>query len=309
VLPLANILQPLIDVFAALLRFLHDSFGLGWGAAIIAMTVAIRLVLLPLTLKQTKSMQALARLAPDIKALQEKYKHDKQRLNQEMMRFYQENKVNPLASCLPLLAQMPVFISLFYMLRGPLRNDICGQEEQPCGAIEGDQGESFLFIADLTDRATGGTLVVLIVLYIGSQLGATLLTPATMDKNQRRLFLALPFVFVLFVVQFPAGLMVYWITTNLWTVGQGWYVRRVVGPIRPPGTETGESPLTQLLKQVRGEKPEPAPAGGAQARAGGGNGKAGSGARAASKNAPKKPARVGGPPPARRKKKRSGRRR
>ena len=89
--------------------------------AIIALTLLVRLLLLPLTLKQFKSMQAMARLQPEIKKLQEKYKDDKQRLNQEMMKFYQENKVNPFASCLPLVAQLPVFLSLFYMLREDLR--------------------------------------------------------------------------------------------------------------------------------------------------------------------------------------------
>src|SRR5205809_4984814 len=93
--------------------------------SIIALTVVVRAALIPLTLKQFKSMQALQRLQPEIKELQAKYKDDKQRLNQEMMKFYQENKVNPLGSCLPLVAQMPVFIALFYMLRTDLKHDIC----------------------------------------------------------------------------------------------------------------------------------------------------------------------------------------
>ena len=95
--------------------------------SIIALTVVVRAVLVPLTFKQFHSMQALQRFAPEIKALQEKYKDDRQRLNQEMMKFYQENKVNPFGSCLPLVLQMPVFISLFYMLRKDLKIDICPQ--------------------------------------------------------------------------------------------------------------------------------------------------------------------------------------
>src|SRR3954453_18999204 len=124
-LPLANILQPLIDVFKAVLVFFHDNVGLGWGTAIVALTIVIRALLLPLALRQFRSMQSLARHQPELKRLQEKYKGDKDRLNQEMMKFYRENKINPLASCLPLLAQIPVFISLFYMLRHDLRHDIC----------------------------------------------------------------------------------------------------------------------------------------------------------------------------------------
>src|SRR5215212_7122059 len=110
----ANIFQPLIDFFEGILRFFHDNVGLGWGASIIALTLVVRAALLPLTLKQFKSMQSLARHQPELKKLQEKYKSDRDRLNQEMMKFYKENRINPLASCLPMLAQLPVFISLFY---------------------------------------------------------------------------------------------------------------------------------------------------------------------------------------------------
>ena len=93
--------------------------------AIVVLTLLVRILLLPLTLKQFKSMQSMARHQPEMKKLQEKYKDDKDRLNQELMKFYRENKINPLASCLPLPAQIPVFISLFYMLRKDLLGDIC----------------------------------------------------------------------------------------------------------------------------------------------------------------------------------------
>src|SRR5215212_11378215 len=108
----ANILQPLIDVANGVLQFFHDDAGLSWGMSIIALTICTRAVLIPLTYKQLKGMRALQALQPQMKELQEKYKNDKQRLQQEMMRIYKENKVNPLASCFPLLAQLPVFITL-----------------------------------------------------------------------------------------------------------------------------------------------------------------------------------------------------
>jgi YidC/Oxa1 family membrane protein insertase len=130
ILPIANIAQPLIDVFDGVLVFFHDSVGLSWGFSIIALTVVVRAALIPLTLKQFRSMQGLQRLSPQIKELQAKYKDDRQRLNQEMMKFYQENKVNPFGSCLPLVAQLPVFFALFYMLRKDLKIDICGPEER-----------------------------------------------------------------------------------------------------------------------------------------------------------------------------------
>ena len=245
----SNPLQPLISVFESVLKFFHDTIGLEWGLAIIALTVLVRAILLPLTFKQFHSMQKLAHLQPEIKKLQEKHKGDKEALNQATMAFYRENKVNPFASCLPMVAQFPVFISLYYMLRTDLRRDICpaingpGTEHYhhpiPCGA-SGDS--SFLFIPDLTDKATGGVLIALIVLYVGSQMASTLLMSTTTDRTQRMLFLALPFLFVTFVIRFPAGLLVYWITTNIWTIGQQWIIRRRLGPMRPataPGDSSG----------------------------------------------------------------------
>jgi YidC/Oxa1 family membrane protein insertase len=254
--PIANIFQPLIDVFDAVLVFFHDSVGLSWGFSIIALTVCVRAVLIPLTLKQFKSMQGLQRLAPEIKELQAKYKDDKQRLNQEMMKFYQENKVNPFGSCLPLVMQLPVFLSLFYMLRKDLKIDICGPEARilaaakeagksltTIGCDQVDPGSaSFLFINDLTARATGATLAVLLVLYVGSQLLSSVLMSVTADRNQRFIMIALPFVFVPFIQGFPAGLIVYWITTNLWTVGQQYIIRRTAGlPVRGAPIPTGAS--------------------------------------------------------------------
>src|SRR4051812_20707271 len=192
-------------------------------------------------------MQRLAHLQPQMKQLQEKYKNDKERLNQEMMKFYREEKVNPFASCLPMVAQFPVFISLYYMLRTDLRHDICPdvngpgtpnfENPIPCGS-HGDA--SFLFIHDLTDKATGATLAVLIVLYVGSQLCSSLLSMSSADRTQRMIFLALPFLFVTFVIRFPAGLLVYWITTNCWTIVQQLIIKKRLGPMRPkpaPGEE------------------------------------------------------------------------
>src|ERR671928_1336646 len=127
----ANVLQPLIDFFESILKFFHDTVGASWGLSIILLTIVVRAALLPLAVKQFRSMQALQRIAPQLKQLQEKYKDDKQRLQQETMKFYQENKVNPFASCLPLLAQLPVFLSLFYMLKSDLRYDICPEAQPP----------------------------------------------------------------------------------------------------------------------------------------------------------------------------------
>jgi YidC/Oxa1 family membrane protein insertase len=237
-LPIANILQPLIDALENVLLFFHDTVGFGWGFSIIALTIVVRAALIPLTWKQIKSMQAMQRVAPHIKELQAKYKDDKQRLQQETMKFYQENKINPFASCLPLVLQMPVFISLFYMLRKDLRHDICPDinpptvsNPKPCGSTEASQ---FFFIPDITNTAHGAVLVTLVIMYVGSQLLSSVFMTTTTDRNQRLLMMALPFVFVAFVINFPAGLLVYWITTNLWTVGQGLVVRKLAPPVVAP---------------------------------------------------------------------------
>src|SRR6478735_4508234 len=168
----ANPLQPLIDAFDWVLVGFHDHVGLSWGMSIIALTVVVRTLLIPLTLKQFQSMQLLQIMAPEIKALHEKYNDDKQRQQQEMMKFYQENKVNPFGSCLPLVRHLPVFFSLFYMLRKDLKLDICpgivkyaaqhGTSVTNVACNQVDPGSAkFLFIPDLTAHATGGVLAIL----------------------------------------------------------------------------------------------------------------------------------------------------
>jgi len=274
-LPIANIVQPLIDVFDSILVFFHDSVGFSWGFSIIALTIVVRAALIPLTLKQFKSMQAMQRLAPEIKTLQQKYKDDKQRLNQEMMKFYQENKVNPFGSCLPLVLQLPVFFSLFYMLRKDLKLDICpgivkyAAENHTtvtattCNQVDPGSAK-FLFIPDLTAHATGWVLAVLLVMYVGSQLLSSVLMSVTADRNQRFIMIALPFVFVPFIQSFPAGLLVYWITTNLWTVGQQYVIRRTAGlPVRGAPLPAGAAAAASIPgrkkppeKDAEKEKPD-----------------------------------------------------
>jgi YidC/Oxa1 family membrane protein insertase len=346
----ANIFQPLIDVFQAVIEFFHNSLTVPWGWSIVLLTVAIRAVLLPLTAKQFHSMRKLQTLQPQLKEIQTKYKEDKQRQQQEMMAFYRENNVNPLASCLPLALQLPVFISLFYMLRKNLRTNICPSiqhafqqhyatahhvslavaraQTTPCGP---HAGAGFLFINDLTNTAKGVTLIVLMVLYVGSQVGSQLvMQQPTMDQNMRRMMLLLPLVFVVFVFRFPAGLLLYWITTNLWTLGQGVVIRRWLGPAVPVAA-TAEAGGTSKGGGGRGgagassRPPTPRPSAGADGGQNGaettegGNGAAQGGLAGALRGMrkPAEPATVTvdrdrgskPPPPPRKKKKRSGRRR
>jgi YidC/Oxa1 family membrane protein insertase len=295
ILPLASILSPLISFCEGIMKFWHNTVGFSWGLSIVFLTFVIRLIILPLTYRQVRSMQGLQRLQPKIKELQARYKDDKQRLNQEMMAFYKEHKVNPLGSCLPILLQLPFFLALFRMLRHDLRNDICHQTAKPCSQIAGYAHDaSFLFIHDVTDKATGTALIVLIVLYVGSQLVSGLITTFTAERSQRIMMLALPFVFVTFILNFDAGLILYWITTNFWTIGQQLAIKRFLPTPEPVvvaagaaggagGGGTGKTPA----KAAKTAKPEKAAV-------------ATNGA-SASKSAP--------PPGPRKKKKRSGRRR
>jgi YidC/Oxa1 family membrane protein insertase len=242
VIPAANVLQPLIDVANGVLQFFHDSAGLSWGMSIIALTVCTRALLIPLTYRQLKGMRALQALQPQIKEIQAKYKNDRQRMQQEMMRFYQENKVNPFASCIPLIAQLPVFITLFYVLRHELPSDI-GCEAGHCGSEA-----SFLFINDLTAKAHGAELITLLILYVGTQLVSGLIMSVTADKSQRMMMALLPFIFVPFVINFPAGLVLYWITTNFWTIGQQYVIQRVI-----------PAPVAATPEAIAAAKPPPPP--------------------------------------------------
>jgi YidC/Oxa1 family membrane protein insertase len=243
----ANILQPLIDIANGVLQFFHDNAGLSWGMSIIALTVCTRALLIPLTYKQLKGMRAMQALQPQIKELQAKYKNDKQRMQQEMMRFYKENKVNPFASCIPLVAQLPVFITLFYVLRHELPPDMGCPAAGHCAAY----GAEFLFIKDLTAKATGAELIVLIVLYVGTQLASGYFMSVTADKSQRTMMFILPLIFVPFILSFPAGLILYWITTNIWTIGQQYTIQKVI-PMPVAATPEGAA-------AIAASKPPPPP--------------------------------------------------
>jgi YidC/Oxa1 family membrane protein insertase len=220
---IASPLTPLEHALRHVLNWLHASIGLPWAWAIVALTVIVRIILVPLTVKQIHSMQNLQRFAPQMKEIQKKYKADKQKQNEELMKFYRENQINPAASCLPMLLQFPVFIALYYVLRA-------FSKHPPSGDL------SWLhFIPSIADHTTshwGG--FVLLVVYVASQMASTLYMSATVDKTQRIIFMLMPLVFVFVIAHFPAGLVLYWVTTNLWTVGQGLITRRLV-PKTPVG--------------------------------------------------------------------------
>jgi YidC/Oxa1 family membrane protein insertase len=222
------------DAFRWFLTQIHEVTGLPWAYSIIVLTVLVRIALVPLFVKQMKSSNEMQAIAPKIKALQAKHKGDRKKLQEEQMKLYQEHSVNPFGACLPLVFQMPVFFALYLVLRT--------FSEHPPGGLKAIDNGDFAFLGSFVPNITqntdkvGWAGVALIVIYVASQAASTLLMPNTMDPRQRYMFLALPFIFVIFVIRFPVGLMLYWITTNLWTVGQQTILRRLMPPPVPPPT-------------------------------------------------------------------------
>ncbi|HEX3174852.1 MAG TPA: YidC/Oxa1 family membrane protein insertase [Solirubrobacterales bacterium] len=241
-IPAADILQPIEDAAEAVLQFFHDNAGLSWGTSIIALTITVRALLVPLTYKQIKGMRALQALQPQIKEIQEKYKNDRQRMQQEVMRFYQENKVNPLASCLPLILQLPIFFALFRVLRG----DSFEQDVEASGEA------GWFFISSVVEKPHGAETIVLMVLFAGSMALSTLVTmrtsPTAAGNQQYFLVGAFALVGLFFVPTFPAGLSLYWITTNFWTVLQAYAAAKLI-----------PAPAVATPEQVAAAKPPPKP--------------------------------------------------
>ena len=203
----ANILQPLTDAEEWVLEGLHG-MGLTWGLAIVGLTLLTRFVMLPLIVRQYRSQREMKRHMPELRALQAKYKGgDKQKLQQEMSAYYREHGINPLASVGPMLLQIPVFISLYMLLRHDATNGLFG-----------DGG--FLFIPDLTAKPTGGVLVAMLTIYVCSQLASSAIATRTMQTSHRGFAMALPVLFAGVIARFPAGLAIYSITTSLWSLGQ-----------------------------------------------------------------------------------------
>jgi len=199
----------LIDPLYSVLTWIHDNVGVSWAVSIILLTILVRIILIPLTVKQYTSMRAMQKLQPQMKELQAKHKGDKQKLNEEMMKFYKENKVNPFGSCLPLLLQMPIFMALYFML-----------VNQP---FESDN--AFLWISNINESSQA-----LVLIYMATQLVSSLLLSTAVDKSQRILMIVMPLgIGVFFLISpFPAGVLIYWVTTNIWTIVQQLVVKQII---------------------------------------------------------------------------------
>lgn len=261
---MSKLLSPLSHFFYLILQFIHG-WGISWSWSIVVLTIFVRVVLVPLTWRQIKSMRAMQALAPEIKALQAKYKDNKQLLNQKTMEFYQENKVSPFGSCLPLLLQLPVFLGLYYALR---------LQGQPGGAFAfPNPTVSWLWIADITKFD-----IILMFLYVASQFVASYQTARKSVGQQKMIAYMMPIIvgIFMFIGKWPAGLFIYWFTSNLWTIAQQYVAERTMpmpvpvvaslakekAPVRTPaktGPRTGGSPAkpkassTQPAKQSGGK--------------------------------------------------------
>jgi YidC/Oxa1 family membrane protein insertase len=247
--PIENLLRDALD-------WLHQSIGLPWAWSIVALTVLVRIALVPLTVRQIHSMQAMQAHMPEMKVIQQKYKADKKRQQEELMKFYRENKINPAASCLPLLAQIPVFFALYFVLKNFSKNP-------PSGSL------SWLHIVpNIADHANAHwSGYLLLVIYAVSQVCSTYFMSATMDKTQRYLMMVLPVFFITFLLRFPMGLVIYWVTTNLWTVGQGLVTRRLTKKTPPAQADrrTSRTPAKTEPADDGGDKIEAAPSAAAPA--------------------------------------------
>jgi YidC/Oxa1 family membrane protein insertase len=247
----ASVLQPLEDLLAWVLTNLHDTVGLSWAWSIVALVVIVRMLLVPLTVRQIHSMQNLQAHAPEMKKIQQQYKHDRQKMNAEMMAFYKENQINPAASCLPILAQFPIFIGLFFVLRD-FEEEILGPSNDPSASLE------WLSLINITEDTKVGWGPLLIVLYAISQLTSSYLMSASMQPAQRAMLLILPIAFIPFVLNFPSGLMLYWLTTNLWTTGQGLITRRLTPKPQPPPKKSSRTPpKSEVAAAAAAEKAAP----------------------------------------------------
>ncbi len=255
-----GVLSPLENVLTEVLIWLHETGGLPWAWSIVALTVIVRMLLVPVAVRQIHSMQSLQIHAPEMKKIQQQYKADRQKQSEELMKFYKENKINPYASCLPIVFQIPIFIGLFFVLRD-FKEEIFCDRGAFCEVIDKKlqvlpQFQSlleWLSLVNITEPTKDAWGPVLIVVYVISQLSSTYLMSTSMQsKAQRWMIMVLPIVFLPFILSFASGLMIYWLTTNLWTTGQGIVTRRqmpkpMIPPkrsSRTPPKDAGESPPT-----------------------------------------------------------------
>jgi YidC/Oxa1 family membrane protein insertase len=237
----ANILSPIENLFNDVIVWIHDDVGLAWGIGIVLITWLSRLVVLPFTLRSMHGMREMQALQPYLKEIQEKYKDDRQRMQREQMALFQEHGVNPLAACLPLVFQFPVFIALYQLLRSSTFKD----------EVEASGDAGWLFIKNIAEHPTGAEAAVLIVLAVAGTFALIFFNPSpqTGGGAQRYLFAGVfSLVTVFLIPNAPAGIGVYFIASGLWQIGQQTVIH-FVWPL----------PAVPTPEEVRAAKPPPPP--------------------------------------------------
>ena len=271
------ILNPLYNAVSGVMVLFHklfapifgDDSGVTWTLSIMGLVVLIRVILIPLFVKQIKSQRAMTALQPQLKAIQNKYKDDRQKQSEEMMKLYKDHKTNPLASCFPILAQAPIFFALFTVLNGIAAKDDAGNPSPIArGFLKGDYLESAsqakFFGAKISESFLGSTeltvkiVTVLLIIFMSATTFTTqrqlmvkgmpkMDASNNMMLQQQKIMLYLfPVIFAISGVNFPVGVLIYWSTTNLWTWGQQYYVIK-----RNP---TPGSPAYEELQRKRAAK-------------------------------------------------------
>jgi len=195
--------RPLLVILKVFNRFLHN-----WGLAIILLTILIKILFYPLTHKSYKSMKQMQELQPLINKLRQKYKNDREALNREMMQLYRARKINPFGGCLPMLLQIPVFFGLYRVL---------------LYSVELRNSPFFLWITDLSAK---DPLYITPILMGASMFLQQKMTPTTADPAQAKLMMFMPIIFTVMFLNFPSGLVIYWLMNNILSIGQQYYINK-----------------------------------------------------------------------------------
>jgi len=224
---------PIVNILGAVLLYFHQNLGVAWWLSIVILTVIVRSLLFPLTVKQVKSMRAMQGLKPRMDRVRAQFKDNPQRQREEMAKLYQDQGVNPLGGCLPILVQMPVFIGMFYVIR-----KFGGTPGRTPPEYDSFTHGGILWFQDLSHADPYYILPIISAL---TMLAATEITSKNVDPQQRWLMRLLPVGFTAFLLNFPAGLFMYWITSNLMTLGQNYVIYNYGPGKKTPGTEKSDA--------------------------------------------------------------------
>ena len=240
-----GLFSPIVNILGTVLLYFHQNLGLQWWLSIVLLTVIIRTLLFPLTVRQVRSMRAMQELRPEMEKIRSKYKDNRQKQQEEQMKLFQENKVNPLGGCLPLLVQMPIIIGIFYVIR-KFGGGVAGAE----ALYPSFQSGGILWFQNLSVH---DPLYILPILSAVTMLASMEVTNKAMEPQQRWLMRLMPIGITVFLWSFPAGLFVYWITSNIITLVQNYAIYNYGPGKKTPADSSG----TNAAKNGGSSAPSP----------------------------------------------------